>query len=60
MEKLGHAAGGSGVAIMAPLLDNQVDKLNMVEPATGLKMEKRKPSLDEGKNFNFTQNGKIL
>ena len=49
MEKLGHAAGGSGVAIMAPLLDNQVEKLNMVEPETGLKMAKRKPTLEEGK-----------
>ena len=56
MEKLGHAAGGSGVAIMAPLLDNQVEKLNMVEPKTGVKMEKRKPSLEEGKNLYFLSN----
>ena len=49
MEKLGHAAGGSGVAIMAPLLDNQVEKLNMVNPKTGLKMEKKRPTLEEGK-----------
>ena len=49
MEKLGHAAGGSGVAIMAPLLDNQVEKLNMVDPKTGLKMEKKRPTLEEGK-----------
>ena len=58
MEKLGHAAGGSGVAIMAPLLDNQVEKLNMVEPKTGVKMEKRKPSLEEGKNLYFLSNWK--
>lgn len=51
MEKLGHAAGGSGVAIMAPLLDNQVEKLNMVEPETGLKMAKRKPTLEEAFNL---------
>ena len=49
MEKLGHAAGGAGVAIMAPLLDNQVGKLNMVEPETGNKVVKRLPTLDEGK-----------
>ena len=49
MEKLGHAAGGSGVAIMAPLLDNQVEKLNMVDPKTGLKMKKKRPTLEEGK-----------
>ena len=48
MEKLGHAAGGSATAIMAPLLDNQVERLNMVDPGTGLKMQKRKPSLEEG------------
>ena len=48
MEKLGHAAGGAGVAIMAPLLDNQVGKLNMVEPETGNKVVKRLPTLDEG------------
>jgi hypothetical protein len=55
MEKLGHAAGGSGVAIMAPLLDNQVEKMNMVDPTTGIRnthtTEKRKPSLEEGKDF---------
>ena len=34
MEKLGHAADGAGVAIMQPLLDNQVEKLNMIEPGT--------------------------
>ena len=50
MEKLGHAAGGAGVAIMAPLLDNQVGKLNMLDTATGEKMEKRLPTLEEGKN----------
>ena len=49
MEKLGHATGGSGVAIMAPLLDNQVEKLNMLDPETSQKMAKRKPTLDEGK-----------
>jgi len=51
MEKLGHAAGGSGVAIMAPLLDNQVEKMNMVNPETG-KLNghlsaKVKPTLEE-------------
>ena len=51
--KLSHAAGGSGVAIMAPLLDNQVEKLNMVEPGTGKKFEKRKPGLEEGKLLIF-------
>ena len=48
MEKLGHAAGGSATAIIAPLLDNQVEKLNMVDPGTGLKMQKRRPTLEEG------------
>merc|ERR1712064_244957 len=43
MEKLGHAADGAGVAIMQPLLDNQVEKLNMVEPGT----EKKRPTLEE-------------
>ena len=56
MEKLGHAAGGSGVAIMAPLLDNQVEKLNMVDPKTGLKMEKKRPTLEEGKYLSKYQN----
>jgi len=51
MEKLGHAAGGAGVAIMAPLLDNQVGKLNMVEPETGNKVVKRLPTLDEAFNL---------
>ena len=59
MEKLGHAAGGAGVAIMAPLLDNQVGKLNMVDPETGNKMEKRLPTLEEGENslwYNHIRN----
>jgi len=47
MEKLGHAADGSGVAIMQPLLDNQVEKLNMVVPGTDQKVEKKRPTLEE-------------
>ena len=47
MEKLGHAADGSGVAIIQPLLDNQVEKLNMVVPGTDKKVEKRRPTMEE-------------
>jgi len=47
MEKLGHAADGAGVAIMQPLLDNQVEKLNMVVPGTTQKVEKKRPTMDE-------------
>merc|ERR1712064_251423 len=37
MEKLGHAADGAGVAIMQPLLDNQVEKKRpTLEEAFGL------------------------
>ena len=57
MEKLGHAAGGSGVAIMAPLLDNQVEKMNMVDAETGLLnghlSAKRRPTLEEGMHIKM-------
>ena len=32
---------------MQPLLDNQVEKLNMVEPGTDKKVEKKRPTLEE-------------
>ena len=47
MEKGLQAADGSGVAIMQPLLDNQVEKFNMIVPGTDKKQEAKRPSLEE-------------
>ena len=46
MEKQSNSSAGAGVAIMQPLLDNQVEKLNMVN------VDKNKPlSLDEAERL---------
>lgn len=44
-ETLTHCSGGAGVAIMQPLLDNQVDKLNQ------LNVQKRALTLEEAENL---------